>query len=428
MRVVINQLATLGRKTGIGHYTRQLLLALRSHAPESQIDGFPDGWVRGACRTFTRARPYLEPGMASAPRPGIAQNVGVRGHALQYLRRRGRAVLAKYFRTVCAREQYDLYHEPNFIPFPSDRLTVATLHDLSVLLHPEWHPADRVAYYEQTFRRGIKQCAHFFAGSEFTRQEIIRTLNIPAERVTRTYIGVRAIFRRLPAKKVARALRELGLPPRYLLYLGTIEPRKNVLRLLRAYCSLPASVRNHWPLLLVGNWGWASADVADYLHAEARHRGVIHVGYVAEKHLAAVYNGARALLYPSWYEGFGLPPVEMMACGGAVLASTAAALVETVGKRAHLVCPADVDGWRDSMLQVVQDDDWWLSLRKGARALARPFTWRKCAAETLAVYNSLCGIKSERWATADFQSFERVSSPIAPHLPPPVRSPRARAG
>jgi alpha-1,3-rhamnosyl/mannosyltransferase len=428
MRVVINQLAALGRKTGVGHYTRQLLLALRSHVPEHQIDGFPDGWVRGACRTFTRARPYLEPGTGSAPRPGSAQIAGVRGHALQYLRRRGRAVLAKYFRTVCAREQYDLYHEPNFIPLPSDRLTVATLHDLSVLLHPEWHPADRVAYYEQTFRRGIKQCAHFFAGSEFTRQEVIRTLNIPPERVTRTYMGVRASFRRLPAKKVTRVLRELGLPPRYLLYLGTIEPRKNVLRLLRAYCGLPASVRNRWPLLLVGNWGWASADVADYLHAEARHRGVIHVGYVAEKHLAAVYNGARALLYPSWYEGFGLPPVEMMACGGAVLASTAAALVETVGKRAHLVCPADVDGWRNAMLQVVQDDDWWLSLRKGARALARPFSWQKCAAETLAVYNSLCGIKSERWATADFQTFERVSSPITPHLPPPARSPRARAG
>jgi alpha-1,3-rhamnosyl/mannosyltransferase len=426
MRVVINQLPTLGRKTGIGHYARQLLLALRSQAPEHQIDGFPDGWVRSACRTLTRARPYLETG--TGPRPGAEPNGGVRGHALQYLRHRGRSVLAKYFRTVSTREQYDLYHEPNFIPFPTDRLTVATLHDLSVLQHPEWHPADRVAYYEQTFRRGLKQCAHFFAGSEFTRQEIIRTLNVPQERITRAYMGVRAIFRRLPAKKVARVLRELELPPRYLLYLGTIEPRKNVLRLLRAYCSLPTNVRNRWPLLLVGNWGWASADVAEYLHAEARHRGVIHVGYMAEKHLPAVYNGARALLYPSWYEGFGLPPMEMMACGGAVLASTAAALVETVGKRACLVCPSDVDGWRDAMLQVVQDEDWWRSLRKGVRALARPFTWQRCAAETMAVYNSLCGVKHERWATADFQTFERVSSPIAPHLPTPARSPRARAG
>ena len=297
-----------------------------------------------------------------------------------------------------------------------------------MLLHPEWHPPDRVSFHEQNFRRGLNQCAHFLAGSEFTRQEIIRTLNIPEERVTRTYMGVRAGFRRLPAKKVACVLRELGLPPQYLLYLGTIEPRKNVLRLLRAYCGLPSSVRSRWPLLLVGNWGWTTADVADYLHAEARHRGVIHVGYVDEKDLPAVYNGARALVYPSWYEGFGLPPLEMMACGGAVLASTAAALVETVGKTAHLVSPADTDGWRSAMLQVVQDEDWWQSLRKGARAHARTYSWRKCAATTLAVYESLCGVKSERWATSDFQTFERVSAPIAPHLPSPLSKPRARAG
>src|SRR5439155_1795337 len=110
--------------------------------------------------------------------------------------------------------------------------------------------------------------------------------------------------------------------------LGTIEPRKNVLMLLRAYCSLPERLRNVCPLLLVGGWGWNISDVADYLDREARHRGVIHLGYVAEEHVPLIYNGAHALLFPSCYEGFGLPPIEMMACGGAVIASTAAAVVE----------------------------------------------------------------------------------------------------
>src|SRR5262249_10484374 len=124
---------------------------------------------------------------------------------------------------------------------------------------------------------------------------------------------------------------------------------------------------------------------------EARHRGVLHLGYLAEEHLAAVYNGARALVYPSLYEGFGLPPIEMMACGGAVLASTAGAIAETVGRRAHLTDPADVDGWRDALRRVVADDDWWRSLRAGVTVAARPFTWERCAADTLRVYRQLCG-------------------------------------
>jgi alpha-1,3-rhamnosyl/mannosyltransferase len=223
---------------------------------------------------------------------------------------------------------------------------------------------------------------------------MIRKLGIRPERITRTYMGIRPGLGPLPAEQTAAVLRDLNLPSRYLLYLGTIEPRKNILALLRAYCSLPEGLRSRWPLLLVGSWGWNTLAVADYLHREARHRGVIHRGYVAEEHLAAIYNGARALVYPSLYEGFGLPPVEMMACGGAVLASTAGALVETVGSRAHLIDPRDTDGWRASMVRVVEDDDWWRALRTGVMAVARPFTWDRCAAETLRVYRSVCGVGS----------------------------------
>jgi alpha-1,3-rhamnosyl/mannosyltransferase len=97
------------------------------------------------------------------------------------------------------------------------------------------------------------------------------------------------------------------------------------------------------------------------------------------------------LVFPSLYEGFGLPPVEMLACGGAVLASTAGAVAETVGRQAHLVEPLDVDGWRKAMLRVATDDDWWRGLRRGAVEAARPFTWERCAADTLRVYRHLCG-------------------------------------
>jgi alpha-1,3-rhamnosyl/mannosyltransferase len=317
------------------------------------------------------------------------------------LRQWGRTLIAKHFRYVYARGGYDLYHETNFIPLPCDHPTVTTLHDLSVLLHPEWHPTDRVAHFEKHFHRSLGRCLHFLAISEFGRQEVIRHLHIPPQRVTRTYMGIRPGLGPVSEEEVARVLRQLKLPPRYLLYLGTIEPRKNVLRLLQMYCTLPAAVRSRWPLLLVGGWGWNTADVAEYLHQEARHRGVIHLGYVAEEHLAAIYNGARALVYPSLYEGFGLPPIEMMACGGAVLASTAGALVETVGNRAHLLAPDDLDGWRGATLRVVSDDDWWRSLKDGARTVARQYTWEQCAAITLGVYRSLCGGQASTPVRAD---------------------------
>ena len=301
----------------------------------------------------------------------------------------GRIVLALDLRLRGA--GCDLYHEPNNIPLPSDLPTVVTVHDLSALLHPEWHPAHRAAEYQARFHKGVAQARRFLAVSEFTRQELIHTLGLRPDRVTRTYNGVRPGLGPMPAAEVRATLRRLGLPPRYLLYLGTIEPRKNVMTLLRAYVKLPGEVRERCPLLLVGGWGWNSADVAAFLDAEARHRGVIYTGYLPEEHVAAVMNGARALVYPSLYEGFGLPPVEMLACGGAVLCSTAGALVETVGVRAHLIEPLDEDGWRTALHRAAVDDDWLGELRRGAVEAARPFTWDRCAADTLAVYRSVCG-------------------------------------
>src|SRR5207244_7898215 len=117
----------------------------------------------------------------------------------------------------------------------------------------------------------------------------------------------------------------------------------------------------------------------------------LHLGYLADQYLPAVYNGARALAFPSLYEGFGLPPVEMLACGGAVLASTAGAVVETAGAQAHCIEPHDLDGWRRALWRVLTDDDWWQGLRAGATAVASPFTWQRCAVDTLAAYRRALG-------------------------------------
>src|SRR6185295_5368864 len=118
----------------------------------------------------------------------------------------------------------------------------------------------------------------------------------------------------------------------------------------------------------------------------ARHRGVRHLGYVADADLPALYGGARALAFPTYYEGFGLPPLEMLACGGAVLASTAGAVRETVGRQAHLIEPDDLQGWRSAMGRMIVDDDWRAFLRRGAAAVARPYNWQRCASKTFQAY------------------------------------------
>src|SRR5437879_3284122 len=178
MRVVVNQLAALGLKTGIGHYTVQLLRCLREQAGQDQIDGFPEGWVRRARDFCGRVRPYLEGSSTdlSQPGPTPAPSRSLRSRVLGCLRQFGRSLMAQHFRLVCALRSYDLYHEPNFIPLPCAQPTLATLHDLSVLLHPEWHPADRAAYFETHFHHGLARCVHFLAISEVCREEMIRDL------------------------------------------------------------------------------------------------------------------------------------------------------------------------------------------------------------------------------------------------------------
>jgi alpha-1,3-rhamnosyl/mannosyltransferase len=307
------------------------------------------------------------------------------------LRERGQRWLEGSFRKLCVRQRFELYHEPNYIPLPCDVPAVATIHDLSALLYPQWHPLDRVRHFERRFAEGLKRCVHLLTVSETVRREMLTHLSLRPEQVTAIPLGIRPGFRPLPAEEVERGLRRLRLPPRYLLHLGTLEPRKNVLRLLRVYGSLPAELRSRWPLLLVGGWGWNRGEIAEYLDGEARHKGVLHLGYLADRHLPLLYNGARALVFPSHYEGFGLPPLEMLACGGAVLASKAGALAETVGGQAHLVDAEDADGWRSALVRVLTDDDWHRSLRSGAEEVARPFTWERCAEQTWQVYQQALG-------------------------------------
>ncbi len=385
MRVVLNNLTALRQKTGIGHYVTELVRGLRANQPDDLFSTFPGPCAEIAAATLAG----IQAGTARLRK--LVARPNCQRPARSGLHQRGRAWAEWYFRTFWARRSFDLYHEPNHIPFPCDRPTIATVHDLSMFLHRDWHPADRVAHFDKHFAAGVGRCAHLLTDSEFIRHELIRVLDVAPEKVSCVPIGMRGDLRPLSAEAVRPVKERLGLPEQYLLHVGTLEPRKNLHLLMRAYVDLPDSIRARCPLILVGGWGWNVAELAGYYQGIARHRGVRLLGYVADADLPALYNGARALVFPTHYEGFGLPPLEMMACGGAVIASTAGAVVETVGRQAQLVDPNDQAGWREAMRRVIADNDWRAALRHGAESVACPYTWQRCARATYAVYGKVLG-------------------------------------
>ena len=401
MRVVINVTSTIGNKTGVGHHTAEMLKALLKlggaeffQYPHPRLDKLHKS-LGGGAKVVSLPAPPQPSGASSAP-SGAAKKVEVARPAwLRAIRaplRHGWGLVNNaYTRAVFDHRRFDLYHEPNFTPLTFRLPTVVNIYDLSPVLHPEWHPIERVRLFEQRFLPHVRKISHVLAISDFARDEIIATLGFAPEQVTKTYCGVREHFRPLPPEDTAATLRMLGLPDRYLLHVGTIEPRKNLDMLMRSYCSLPDALREQCPLVLVGSWGGRMEETARYYEDVARHKYVIRPGYLPDDALPAVYNGARALLFPTLYEGFGLPASEMLACEGAVISSKAGAVTEVLGSCGHSLDAGDADGWREAMSRVITDDDWRDQIRADGTKRAGLFTWETCARETMNAYRKTIG-------------------------------------
>lgn len=393
MRVVLNGLAALKPKTGVGHHVADLYAALCSHFQEDQFNLYPGRMIS---RTVARLRaqpksPALSPNQrSSAVKRGLRSAVVAAAKAASGLHFVG------YTRAF----GFDLYHEPNFVPFRTHLPTVVTVHDLSVLKYPQWHPADRVRQHQRHFQRGLGRSRHVIVVSHAVRRELIDELGCPPDRVSVVYNGVGRQYVLQPTEVVSNVRRKYGLPDRFFLCVGTIEPRKNLGTVIRAFADLPPQVRFDCPLVLVGPWGWR-AEVERRLFDEfGQPAGVRHVGYVSANDLPALYSAARVLLYPSHYEGFGFPPVEMLACGGGVIASTADAVKEVLGGHGWYVEPEDVAGWRNVMGRVATDDDLLNRLRVKGIEHAAQYSWERAAVETVAVYRKVLGQAVEHITSA----------------------------
>ena len=268
--------------------------------------------------------------------------------------------------------------------------TVVTIHDLAFELFPETHTAESRRYYGQ-LRMAAKDVDAVIAVSEHTRQDILRLTAIPAERITTVYNGVSRRFRpRSPGSPGDdAALRSAcGLGQHYLLAVGTLSPRKNLVTLLEAVAKLPNRHRAV-ELAVVGEQGWLYDSMLERLRALGLQDRVRLLGNVGDDELVELYRGASVFVFPSLYEGFALPPLEAMACGTPVIAANAGSIPEVVGGAALLVPSQDAAALASAITDCLDRPELRELLRARGLTQAVRFSWERCARETVAVYSAV---------------------------------------
>jgi glycosyltransferase involved in cell wall biosynthesis len=288
------------------------------------------------------------------------------------------------------RNRLDLLHVPvNVGPVIAPCPVVVTIHDLSFYLYPElFQPAQR-SYLQHMTRQTVRQAARVIAISENTRTDIVRILGVSEDQVVVIPVGLDAEMRPVAQRHVEVLRQRRGLPEHMLLFLGTLEPRKNISTLLEAYALLRR--RPGWVhrLVIAGGKGW----YYDAIYATAERLGlrddVLFAGFVPQEELPLWYNAAEVFVYPSLYEGFGWPTLEAMACGTPVVASNVSALPEVVGDAGLLVDPHDAQALATAIASVVQDPSRAASLRLAGLARAQHYSWVDTARKTCQLYHQV---------------------------------------
>ncbi|MCI0391233.1 MAG: glycosyltransferase family 4 protein [Acidobacteria bacterium] len=287
------------------------------------------------------------------------------------------------------------YTAPPFCRMP----VVATIHDLAFERMPETFTRRGSFQLKLTVRRTAKKAARIVTVSEYSRQDLLSIYKLPPEKVVVTYNGVESHF--TPHPHVPNETQEIrgryGIARDFLLAVGSLQPRKNLVRLIRAYTNLRSARADFTPqLVIVGRRLWLTHDIFDEVKRHRWADDVILTGYVADEDLPALYRAARAFVYPSLFEGFGLPPLEAMACGTPVVTSGVSSLPEVTGGAALLVDPNDEQSLASAMVEIVSDDLLRAELREKGIAQAKKFKWRDAAEKTLRLYQEAYAMRPLR--------------------------------
>jgi len=289
-----------------------------------------------------------------------------------------------------ARLRLNLLHSPDFIPpFRAACRTVITVHDLAFLLFPQFLTKESARYYGQ-IDQAVRQADHIIADSESTRWDILRLLGAPPDKVSVVHLAANPIYRPIPlAHARQRVAERFGLTGDFILFVSTIEPRKNLPTLLRAYRQLLDAYKLDVGLALVGGEGWLYDEIPPLVEELRLTDRARFLGRVPIEDLLHLYNAAGLLAHPALYEGFGLTPLEAMACGTPVVVSNTSSLPEVTGDAGLLIEPEDVDAWAAALWRVFSDDDLRDELSQKALARSRVFSWERTARQTLRVYEQV---------------------------------------
>jgi len=270
---------------------------------------------------------------------------------------------------------------------------VVSILDMTVYLTPERHSLLKRAYFRAMIPQMARRSEKVIAISESTKRDLVSLLGIREEKICVTHLGVDKRFRPVTdEQELIRVRKKYNLPAKYILYVGLIEPRKNLEALVDAYHA--DSLHDEYALVLAGNLGWGYAPLLKKIANSHLRNRIQMPGYVADADLPALYSSATVVVYPSLYEGFGLPVLEAMACGGAVITSNVSSLPEVAGDAAVLIDPNDAGELTVALQSVLRDRQLRESLSQRARLRAQLFSWERTAAKTLDVYKKTAGFGS----------------------------------
>jgi glycosyltransferase involved in cell wall biosynthesis len=372
MRIAINTLAMKRELYGVGNYIKNLVSALARLDRENEYVLFAS--ADNAC--------HLR---------GLGENFSIE------LAPSSRMLRLPWEQSVLPlrlrRKRIDVYHGATFVaPLIKMCVHVVSILDMTFHLTPERHSLVKRAYFRAMIPQMARRSEKVIAISESTKRDLLRLLEIKEEKICVTHLGVDKRFRPVTDEQELTRVREkYNLPAKYILYVGLIEPRKNVEALVDAYHA--DSLHTEFDLVLAGNLGWGYAPLLAKV-ANSRVRNRIRMpGYVADADLPALFSMAAVFVYPSVYEGFGLPVLEAMACGTPVITSKVSSLPEVAGEAAILVDPSDPKALASALQSVLGDEHLGKSLSEKGMQRAGLFTWEKTAQKTLGVYKDMFGTR-----------------------------------
>jgi glycosyltransferase involved in cell wall biosynthesis len=371
MRIALDGLPLSEPKTGVGHYTFELARALALAAPSDEFE-------------LVSPRPFL-PLMENEGKASLPPNLqAVQAQVGPLSRRWFLFGLPRYIK----QRQFALFHGTNYeVPLVKSCPAVLTIHDLSLLLHPETHEVGRVRRARRRWPLMARAATLIVTPTESVRREVCAHLSIESSRVLAVPEAPRRVFHRKGTKETLAVRKRLGIEDDFLLFVGTIEPRKNLLALVRAFREVLRETKARLQLVIAGKAGWLTNDLFTEVREAGLSERIVFTGYLPDDDLCALYSSCRAFVYPSLYEGFGLPPLEAMACGAAVIASRIPSISEVVGDAALLVAPTDTEHLARRIITLLQDENMRrLMAEKGMRRAAE-FSWERTARLMREIYD-----------------------------------------